>query len=220
MYTTDLIREIALTFFPPQAYGLCTSVGQAHPVLSMACLLAGYCEGARGRAGFDGAAIKDAEIDHLQTLVAVRLYTSVTLGIYALSKDPTNEYLKLHAVPGRRALAAVLAIRPVDFVSMVREIQRESLAAPLASRMDIPSVVAIANCCSKVDPAPAARSEVKEPTLTFVTGNKKKLEEVRAILGSGFPFKVTSRSVDLPELQGADPEVVSREKCRLAAQEV
>lgn len=191
-------------------------MGQAQPTLSIACLLAGYCNGARGRAGPGGAAIVEVEAAHLQTLVAVRLCTSVTLGIYALSKDPTNEYLKLHAVPGRKALAAVLAIRPPDFLAMFKEIQRESLATSLSSPMALPSVVAIANCCSAVEAVPIAPSEI----LTFVTGNKKKLEEVRAILGSSFPFKVVSRSVDLPELQGADPEVVSREKCRLAAQEV
>jgi inosine triphosphate pyrophosphatase len=58
-------------------------------------------------------------------------------------------------------------------------------------------------------------------TLTFVTGNAKKLEEVTAILASdtSFPFELTSQKIDLPELQG-DPEEVSAEKCRLAAQQV
>ena len=65
------------------------------------------------------------------------------------------------------------------------------------------------------------------PTLTFVTGNAKKLEEVRAILaasgggggagagadasGPPLPFAVVSRKLDLPELQG-EPEAVAREK--------
>ncbi|CAK4079472.1 unnamed protein product [Aphanomyces euteiches] len=55
--------------------------------------------------------------------------------------------------------------------------------------------------------------------VTFVTGNKKKLEEVVAILGSDFPFEVRNVSLDLPELQG-EPEYVSAEKCRLAAAQV
>ena len=55
--------------------------------------------------------------------------------------------------------------------------------------------------------------------ITFVTGNKKKLEEVTAILGDSLPFNLVSQKLDLPELQG-DPEHVSREKCRLAAQRV
>ena len=57
-------------------------------------------------------------------------------------------------------------------------------------------------------------------TVTFVTGNAKKLEEVRAILGGeSLPFTLVSQKLDLPELQG-EPDEISREKCRLAAQEV
>ena len=56
------------------------------------------------------------------------------------------------------------------------------------------------------------------PTITFVTGNKKKLEEVEVILSNGvaLPFRLQSAKLDLPELQG-EPEEVSMEKCRLAA---
>ncbi|KAL8491175.1 hypothetical protein ACS0TY_022995 [Phlomoides rotata] len=53
--------------------------------------------------------------------------------------------------------------------------------------------------------------------VTFVTGNAKKLEEVRAILGNSIPFR--SLKLDLPELQG-EPEEISKEKARLAAKEV
>ncbi|OQR87493.1 inosine triphosphate pyrophosphatase [Achlya hypogyna] len=52
--------------------------------------------------------------------------------------------------------------------------------------------------------------------VTFVTGNKKKLEEVVAILGADFPFEVRNVSLDLPELQG-EPSEVSAAKCKLAA---
>lgn len=34
--------------------------------------------------------------------------------------------------------------------------------------------------------------------LTFVTGNAKKLEEVKAILGKSFPFEVVNEKIDLP----------------------
>lgn len=63
----------------------------------------------------------------------------------------------------------------------------------------------------------AAAAERK--TVTFVTGNAKKLEEVVAILGDRCPVAVRSQAVDLPELQGT-PEYVAREKCKLAAKEV
>ena len=66
----------------------------------------------------------------------------------------------------------------------------------------------------------AAIARAGKPRLVFVTGNAKKLEEVRAILAARktgeFPFEVVSRKIDLPELQGA-PDEVSKEKCKLAA---
>jgi inosine triphosphate pyrophosphatase len=61
----------------------------------------------------------------------------------------------------------------------------------------------------------------KRRPLTFVTGNAKKLEEVRQILGATtttnlFPYEITNQSIDLPELQG-DVHEIAQEKCRLAA---
>ena len=53
-------------------------------------------------------------------------------------------------------------------------------------------------------------------TLTFITGNKKKLEEVKYILGPNFQYKVKSLNLDLPELQGV-PEYIVSEKCRIAS---
>ena len=53
-------------------------------------------------------------------------------------------------------------------------------------------------------------------TITFVTGNAKKLEEVVAILGTKFPHDVISQKIDLPEYQGT-PQEICVEKCREAA---
>lgn len=58
--------------------------------------------------------------------------------------------------------------------------------------------------------------------LYFVTGNKRKLEEVSAILakaGSELPFTLKAHDVDLPELQG-DVDYIAREKCQEAARRV
>ena len=57
------------------------------------------------------------------------------------------------------------------------------------------------------------------PTITFVTGNQKKLEEVISILGDSLPFDLVSKKLDLPELQG-EPEEVSLAKCKLACDQV
>merc|ERR1719444_382491 len=65
------------------------------------------------------------------------------------------------------------------------------------------------------------RARVEE--IVFVTGNSKKLEEVRNILACGsekIPFNVTSRKIDLPEHQGNSPEDIAVEKCKAAAKEV
>eukprot|EP00441_Pelagodinium_beii_P035159 CAMPEP_0197629816 /NCGR_PEP_ID=MMETSP1338-20131121/7524_1 /TAXON_ID=43686 ORGANISM="Pelagodinium beii, Strain RCC1491" /NCGR_SAMPLE_ID=MMETSP1338 /ASSEMBLY_ACC=CAM_ASM_000754 /LENGTH=210 /DNA_ID=CAMNT_0043200921 /DNA_START=111 /DNA_END=743 /DNA_ORIENTATION=+ len=60
--------------------------------------------------------------------------------------------------------------------------------------------------------------------IVFVTGNAKKLEEVKHILQSStdkaIPFEVTSQKVDLPELQGDSAETIAKEKCKLAAESV
>lgn len=65
----------------------------------------------------------------------------------------------------------------------------------------------------------------EQKAVTFVTGNKKKLEEVKSILAlgddssGGGTINIISRSVDLPELQG-DPLDIAREKCLLASKEI
>ena len=58
-----------------------------------------------------------------------------------------------------------------------------------------------------------------DKTITFITSNKKKLEEVIQILGSNFPYKIQALDLDLPELQG-EPEYIVSEKCRLASLKV
>mmetsp|Transcript_102366 Transcript_102366/g.219074 ORF Transcript_102366/g.219074 Transcript_102366/m.219074 type:complete len:249 (+) Transcript_102366:32-778(+) len=87
------------------------------------------------------------------------------------------------------------------------------LAASMASKRSAESPVAMATKQPRLD----------QDKLVFVTGNAKKLEEVRLILDSGtkkLPFQVTSQKIDLPELQGSSPEEIAREKCKLAAEKV
>jgi len=70
--------------------------------------------------------------------------------------------------------------------------------------------------------AAAAAGVESVGALTFVTGNAKKLQEVRAILSSGgepLPLAISNQKIDLPELQG-EPEEVAAEKCKLAAEAV
>ena len=60
--------------------------------------------------------------------------------------------------------------------------------------------------------------------ITFITGNKNKLEEVRLIFSknaskSKYNYTINSLEIDLPELQG-EPEYIVTEKCRLASLQV
>lgn len=59
----------------------------------------------------------------------------------------------------------------------------------------------------------------KTKVITFVTGNKKKLEEFRAIIGDQVAATFLSQKIDLPELQG-EPHDIAKEKCRLAATQI
>eukprot|EP01016_Furgasonia_blochmanni_P040519 TRINITY_DN517_c0_g1_i7.p2 TRINITY_DN517_c0_g1~~TRINITY_DN517_c0_g1_i7.p2 ORF type:complete len:160 (+),score=23.45 TRINITY_DN517_c0_g1_i7:66-545(+) len=55
-------------------------------------------------------------------------------------------------------------------------------------------------------------------TLTFVTGNAKKLKELRSIVGED-KFNLLNEDIDLPELQG-EPELIAKEKCKIAFEKV
>lgn len=56
-------------------------------------------------------------------------------------------------------------------------------------------------------------------TITLVTGNLKKLEEVNTILEKDFPRKLINNALDLPEYQGT-PDDVSLAKCQEAARHI
>lgn len=55
--------------------------------------------------------------------------------------------------------------------------------------------------------------------ITFVTGNVKKLEELVAILGTSFPYKITNANIELPELQGEINDICIK-KCKEAVKHV
>ena len=65
-------------------------------------------------------------------------------------------------------------------------------------------------------PRRESRARAETMRVTFVTGNARKLDEARAILGASATIELTSRALDLPELQG-EPLDVARAKARRAA---
>lgn len=172
----------------------------------------------------------------LQTLVSARLAASAAMGAYSMQQDPTNEYLALHALPAMEGLKALLALdqeRVRALVGLVNSSRSDGERELVCALLGMAEGGGAAGVCAehfRVTGSKRARvmsHEVEEdaevvglPTLTFVTGNAKKLEEVRSILGDSLRgWRLVSQKVDLPELQGS-PEEVSFEKCRLAAQQV
>lgn len=143
------------------------------------------------------------------------------MGAFSIFKDPTNEYLKLHALPARQALDLLWNLNSQKLRDLFFLASSGSKSGKLFS--DILSLPKDALVAYFRDPSARGvkrktNDDDDRPILTFVTGNAKKLEEVVAILGNGreFPYRIVSKKIDLPELQG-NPDEVSREKCLLAA---
>lgn len=175
------------------------------------------------------------ERKHLRLLVACRLATSATLGNYSIKLNPGNEYLLLHSKPAWDALNFVWGCdgqgaggTAAAVIETAFKTACDDITVPDGS--SIPSCVDLSFPDPSIpDPFSASRivkgvkkAPANSRTITFVTGNKKKAEEVKRILASGstdFPFQITNHKVDLPELQG-DPTFIAKEKAALAAKEV
>lgn len=181
--------------------------------------------------------LQDVERRHLVLLMTCRLACSATLGAYSYQQNPENEYLLLHAEPAwktleliwgydidRRVAIKAAVDRMFDKACSYRDASDyycSDLALPDPFLVDV--MASVRETSDNGGPA-AKRQKTADgkPVITFVTGNKKKLEEVKRILGGGdgeLPFAITNRKVDLPELQG-DPVDIAKEKCSAAAREV
>ena len=179
--------------------------------------------------------LTDFEKSHLRLLVCCRLSCSGTLGAYSIAKNPGNEYLLVHSQPCRDALDLLWNKVPAAHLDslfhMAMEPGRGDDDAPLANLL-VPNPVVwdlfssirsqdggVESDKSSKRARPSCPQSVPDRReITFVTGNKKKLEEVKAIM-AGCGKDIVNAKIDLPELQG-DPLYVSREKCLLAAKEI
>ena len=229
------------------AYALLTNLGKAKRSLSAAASML---------RGFNSIyPLTDLERKHLRLLVASRLACSVTLGAYSYQQNPENEYLLLHAQPAWDALGMIWGRgKSGPMAKAIDNLFRAACTTqpPLATDEtidcsdiampdpDVPDVLASVRSPQVTsigagegidgDEPPTKKAKVdaaETPVITFVTGNKKKLEEVKRILsadagdgsGCGLPFELTNHKIDLPELQG-DTLHIAKEKCALAAEKV
>jgi inosine triphosphate pyrophosphatase len=207
-------------------YALISSYGKSGRSISAACALL---------RGFHYIyPLTAQERKHLRLLVACRLATSAIIGNYTYKLNPENKYLLLHSKPAWDALYFIWGCDGRGANGTTAAVVENAFKAA-CDDITVPEGSSIPSCVDlsfpdppMPDPYAAARIEggKKAPaniqTITFVTGNKKKAEEVNRILASGstdFPFQITNHKVDLPELQG-DPIFISKEKAALAAKEI
>lgn len=124
------VNEIAIAM----AYALLTTYGQTEPLKCIACIFGGYkyatdeyhssinCD------DVDKSCEKTlSELDQelsieygcLHTLICMRLCLSIMIGSFSISKDPTNEYLKLHSQPSKQVLRMLSKVADIlPFVSV------------------------------------------------------------------------------------------------------
>jgi inosine triphosphate pyrophosphatase len=224
------------------AYAMLSTYGKSNRSISAAAaLLRGY------NAVYP---ITDMERTHLVLLIACRLACSCTLGAFSYHQNPANKYLLLHSEPAWRALELVWgydAERRNDVRTAINQVFHQAcfytdptgdiigcsdLAMPDPAIPDLLHSIrlsSIFNTFSEQRPLKKRRSSptsriLTKPTITFVTGNEKKLEEVKRMLQmedgkSTLPFVLTNKNMDLPELQG-EALNIAREKCYTAAEQL
>ncbi len=189
--------------------------------------------------------LTEIERKHLRLLIAVRLSCSATLGAYSYQQNPENKYLLLHSEPAWKALELIWGSGTNHSLASIIC----SIFDKACDNCKICETNGFIHCTDIGFPDPAIEdafrhvrtdqtspkdngegSTKKRPrpdenttdVITFVTGNKKKLEEVKRILavdGDALPFSISNRKIDLPELQGDQLEI-AKEKCAIAAKEV
>ncbi len=205
-------------------------------------MLSSYGKGGRGISaaaailrGFNSICpLTVEERKHLRLLVASRLSCSVTLGAYSYQQNPQNEYLLLHAQPAWNALGLLWGSDNDNIGKVIDDMFNQAcdgcatddvadISFPDPTVPDVMKSARVLTDSVQEPPTKKARTATcvdAKPVITFVTGNKKKLEEVKRILATdSLPFTISNRKIDLPELQG-DPIEIAKEKCALAAKEV
>jgi inosine triphosphate pyrophosphatase len=213
------------------AYALLSSYGKGKRSISAACaILRGF---------HHKYPLTVDERKHLRLLMTCRLAMSAIIGAYSYKQNPENEYLLLHSKPAWEALYFIWGVdgkgargKIAGVVDNAFKMACDNIHVPDGTIY--PELIDISFPDPPLtDPFASLRIEMKEnPTaikynkaskqiVHFVTGNKKKAEEVERILSASgeLPFILANRKIELPELQG-DPILVAKEKCALASREV
>lgn len=164
---------------------------------------------------------------------------SAIMGAYSYKQNPENQYLLLHSKPAWDALHLIWGVDGKGQNGKTAEVVEEAFSIAcddihVSDDSRVPDSMDISFSDPPIaDPFASARYHDSSKNITpndsldieqivaFVTGNKRKAEEVERILsaGGGLPFTLTNYKIDLPELQG-DPILVAKEKCSLASKHI
>lgn len=203
-------------------YGMLSVYGKANRSISAAAaVLRGYNS---------VYPLTDTERKHLVLLMACRLACSATLGAFSYQQNPGNEYLLLHAEPAWKALELIWGYCPEKRANLSAAFNRafqqaclytdstekiitcydlvmpDPSVADLLQTVRVPSIFDTDLTPRKKRKLVRSKNDSGSAQITFVTGNAKKLEEVKRILGmengNSLPFQLINMKVDLPELQG------------------
>jgi inosine triphosphate pyrophosphatase len=213
------------------AYALLTSYGKGKRSISAACaILRGF---------HHNYPLTPDERKHLRLLMTCRLAMSAIMGAYSYKQNPENQYLLLHSKPAWDALHLIWGVDGKGQNGKTAEVVEEAFSIAcddihVSDDSRVPDSMDISFSDPPIaDPFASARYHDSSKNITpndsldieqivaFVTGNKRKAEEVERILsaGGGLPFTLTNYKIDLPELQG-DPILVAKEKCSLASKHI
>lgn len=210
-----LIADVAIAM----AYAMLSPFAKksGDPIGSAALVLRGYSV---------NRPLPPVETMHLRTMVAARLAASILLGAAARKEDPGNEYLLVHAAPAVNALKLLWEGVELTHVKAFWEKASMGVSANILLQVSVKGSTETIGKRKRtpLPPEPVQQSNETSSandklSITFVTGNKGKLEEVKKILGSTLPFVLENEALDLPELQGP-ANAVAAEKCRLAVAKV
>jgi len=201
------------------AYAMLTSYGkQNHSLTAAASFLRGF---------HSQYPLTPQERKHLRTLMTCRLACSVTLGAYSYQQNPENKYLLLHAEPAWETLEFLTGQENKNVLESMDKLFAKACDSAIFDSNGALECSDLIVEDDKINLSKSISTSSKKRKrglheITFVTGNKKKLEEVKRILSSSdkpLPFEITNCKIDLPELQG-DPSDIAKEKCSLAAKQI
>ena len=91
-------------------YSLLTPFGREHPMDTLKALFLSYQS---------ISPLLRVEIKHLKVVIMLRLSLSIAIGAYSIAHSPMDDYLKLHAIPAKKAILFIDALEDTFFIGLL-----------------------------------------------------------------------------------------------------